>query len=652
MSVPEAEDPLINTVLGGARIQRRVSAGLLANVYLGHYERLNVPVAVKVLSPKATSQGMNKERFVREGRALAQLSHQNIIKIYNVGHENGRYFIVMDWIQDGMNLRQLAQSRPLTPIQSLKVASRLAEALEYIHSKQLIHRDIKPANVCLRKGGVPVLMDFSLIKDQSSDVQLTAPGTIMGTVNFMPPEQAQPGGPFGNVGPWSDVYSVGGTLYWLLTGRPPFKGRTPMETIIKLIREPHVPPSQYNPTIPPEVDALIAKCFTKKADDRYQSAREFIQAVDDLVKNCAEALQRGAPPPLAADDDAGGGSPAAPAGSAMLPTGAVAQAKAWGGASSGSGAARASSGVQPAIPQGDSAALRAPLNPAQAAVPSASGSNRVPQQAAPQMPQPAPPRQTGRMAPGAQPQGAPQPGMNPHGAMAAGQAPAPRATGRLGSSSGEARLAQMAANLPGGPGSPIGAPPILRGPGAPPNGSDNAMNAAMNNAIENEQTVRLAKGPAAPPEGARGSGLHPPQGQPPAPQQPAAVRTSGERNLPKPANAGLSRSWVEDAPSKPSWTNDQTGSNTNLPPAAPGSGSADADPPAPPAPAPPERPAPRPLDAAQKTPSDQRLMKAPVLPPRGRSASMAQIVLIVGAVVIIILCLVVAVFVLFFRGNA
>ena len=137
-----SQDPLLGHVLGGARLQQRVSKGLLAGVYRGHYERLGIPVAVKVLTPKAMTQGMNKERFVREGRALAQLSHPNIIKIYNVGHEQGRYFIIMDWIQDGMNLRQLAASRPLTPAQSLKVVQRLCEALDYIHQKGLIHRDI------------------------------------------------------------------------------------------------------------------------------------------------------------------------------------------------------------------------------------------------------------------------------------------------------------------------------------------------------------------------------------------------------------------------------------------------------------------------------------------------------------------------------
>ncbi|MCO5168250.1 MAG: protein kinase [Planctomycetes bacterium] len=308
MSQDQTQDPLIGTVFGGARIQQRVSKGLLADVYMGHYERLGVPVAVKILSPKAMAQGVNKERFVREGRALAQLSHANIIKIYNVGQEQGRCFIIMDWIQDGMNLRQLAQTRPLTPAQSLKVVQRLCEALEYIHGKNLIHRDIKPANICLRRGGHPVLMDFSLIKDQSSDVQLTAPGTIMGTVNFMPPEQAQPGGPFGDVSVRSDVYSLGGTLYWLLTGKPPFKGRTPMETIIKLMREPAAAPSSFNPTLPQVVDQLVLDTLAKKQEQRPASARDLaarIEAIFQSNRGELEAAQRPAP----ATDD---GAPAAP----------------------------------------------------------------------------------------------------------------------------------------------------------------------------------------------------------------------------------------------------------------------------------------------------------------------------------------------------
>jgi serine/threonine protein kinase len=296
------QDPLAGQLLGGARLQQRVSKGLLADVYMGQYERLGVPVAVKILSPKAMAQGVNKDRFVREGRALAQMQHPNIIKIYNVGHEHGRLFIIMDWIQDGMNLRQLAQSRPLTPAQSLKVIQRMCDALDYIHQRNLIHRDIKPANVCLRRGGHPVLMDFSLIKDQSSDVQLTAPGTIMGTVNFMPPEQAQPGGAFGDVSPCSDVYSLGGALYWLLTGKPPFKGRTPMETIIKLMREQPVAPSQYNPSLPPVVDQLVLATLAKKQADRPQTARELASRIEALFQQNRAELEQAQRPALAEAD--------------------------------------------------------------------------------------------------------------------------------------------------------------------------------------------------------------------------------------------------------------------------------------------------------------------------------------------------------------
>lgn len=298
-------DGLIGHRLGGVRIDRLLAKGLLSDVYLGFNESLNRSVAVKILSPKVMAQGMSTERFMREGRALAQLSHANIVKIHNVGVESNRYFIVMDFIQDGANLRTLAKKHFLKPYQSLVVARRMAEALEYIHELGFIHRDIKPANICLRSNGQPILMDFSLIKDEGSDIQLTAPGTIMGTVNFMPPEQAQPGGPFGAVTPASDVYSLGATFYWLLTGNAPFKGRTPMETIIKLIRDPVVPPSQVNKSVPTEIDALCLKCLAKNPAERFKSARELIAAIDAVVQRKRSEIQAAQAPQATGDNDSG-----------------------------------------------------------------------------------------------------------------------------------------------------------------------------------------------------------------------------------------------------------------------------------------------------------------------------------------------------------
>ncbi|MEZ6188087.1 MAG: protein kinase [Planctomycetota bacterium] len=358
-----SQDPLVGHVLGGARLEQRVSKGLLADVYRGHYERLGVPVAVKVLSPKAMAQGVNKDRFVREGRALAQLQHPNIIKIYNVGHEHGRYFIIMDWIQDGMNLRQLAQQRPLTPPQSLKVVQRLCDALTYIHARSMIHRDLKPANICLRRGGHPVIMDFSLMKDQSSDVQLTAPGTIMGTVNFMPPEQAQPGAAFGNVSPQSDVYSLGGTLYWLLTGKPPFKGRTPMETIIKLMREEPLPPSQHNPTLPQVVDQLVLDCLSKKQEGRPATAEAFKLRLEELFRDFRVELEQSQRPGLADSGDRPAGKRATNPPSAQQPAGAGAgHGSSWGRARTDSGSQRYAQQPSPHQPHPAAAVMSPPTS--------------------------------------------------------------------------------------------------------------------------------------------------------------------------------------------------------------------------------------------------------------------------------------------------
>jgi serine/threonine protein kinase len=309
-----SSDKLLGTTLGGSRIEKRLAKGLLADVYLASNESLNAPVAVKVLSPKAMAQGMSTERFIREGRALAQLTHPNIVKIHNVGVEQNRYFIIMDFIRDGANLRALAKRHLLKPYQAMIITRRIAEALVYIHARQLIHRDIKPANICLRSNGQPVLMDFSLIKDESADIQLTAPGTIMGTVNFMPPEQAQPGGPFGGVTPLSDIYSLGATFYWLLTGQPPFKGRTPMETIIKLIRDPIIPPSKLNPSVPTELDALCLKALNKNPAERYESAAVFIQSIDAAVHRKRAEIQAAAAPTVGTEEPSI--APASPKGAA------------------------------------------------------------------------------------------------------------------------------------------------------------------------------------------------------------------------------------------------------------------------------------------------------------------------------------------------
>jgi len=376
MAATESEG-LVGQTLGGVRLDHLLAKGLLADVYLGFHANLKTQVAVKILSPKVASQGMSAERFMREGRALAKLVHPNIVKIHNVGVEQGKYFIVMDFIKDGANLRALAKKQFLKPYQSLIVARRLAEALEYIHGQGLIHRDIKPANICLRQNGQPILMDFSLIKDESSDIQLTAPGTIMGTVNFMPPEQAQPGGPFGKVTNGSDVYSLGATFYWLLTGRAPFKGRTPMETIIKLIRDAVVPPSQLNPSVPAELDELCLKCLAKNPAQRFKTAREFIQAIDEAVSRKRAELQN-ATAPVPETEAESGRSEKPSAASPAKPK------EAWG---AGSGEATPPAAAPAPAAWGTSGeAAQAPASPPAEASPPAP----PPQAPPPQAPAPAP----------------------------------------------------------------------------------------------------------------------------------------------------------------------------------------------------------------------------------------------------------------------
>ncbi|HEX2274076.1 MAG TPA: Stk1 family PASTA domain-containing Ser/Thr kinase [Acidimicrobiales bacterium] len=255
---------------GRYQIVRHLARGGMAEVYLARDLLLDRPVALKVLFPEFSSDRNFVERFRREARAAANLNHPNIVAVYDWGEEGGTYFIVMEFV-DGPTLRELIRHEgPLLPFRAAEIAAEIAGALDFAHRRGVIHRDVKPGNVLI--SGLVKVTDFGIARAAAGDPQesLTQTGAVMGTATYFSPEQAQGL----QIDPRSDVYSLGVVLYEMVTGRPPFIGDSPVAIAYQHVRETPVPPSQHNPDVPPEFEAVIMKAMAKNRANRYASAQD------------------------------------------------------------------------------------------------------------------------------------------------------------------------------------------------------------------------------------------------------------------------------------------------------------------------------------------------------------------------------------------
>ena len=255
---------------GRYELTHLVARGGMAQVYRAMDRQLDRPVALKVLFPELSVDKTFVERFRREAQAAANLSHPNIVPVFDWGEDDGVYFIVMEYV-DGRPLSAvLRDPEKLPPNQIASIGAGVAAALAFAHRHGVVHRDVKPGNVLITPDGEVKVTDFGIARAVNTEESLTQTGAVMGTAAYFSPEQAEGKG----VDARSDIYSLGVVLYEMAVGRPPFTGDSPVAVASKHVRDQPVLPRVANPAVPAALEAVIMKAMAKDPADRYASAEE------------------------------------------------------------------------------------------------------------------------------------------------------------------------------------------------------------------------------------------------------------------------------------------------------------------------------------------------------------------------------------------
>lgn len=267
---------LEGSTLGRYELKRRIARGGMSEVYLGYDRRVRRYVAIKVLYG---SDEAFIRRFEREALAVGALSHNHILTLYDFGEQQPWYYLVMPFIEGGTLRDYLLERECLTLEAAGSFLEQIASALQHAHDNGVFHRDVKPSNILLRQDGYAYLVDFGLAKAKLATESLTHAGAMIGTPEYMAPEQSN-----GLNDYRSDIYSLGIILYQMLTGRVPFSAESPVAISLKHIQATPTPPSQINTAIPHNVEQVMLKALAKDPEERYQHATAFAAAYIDAVQ--------------------------------------------------------------------------------------------------------------------------------------------------------------------------------------------------------------------------------------------------------------------------------------------------------------------------------------------------------------------------------
>src|SRR3954453_18669988 len=266
-----------------------IGQGGMGRVYLARDTRLNRSVALKILSPERMNNPRAIARFQREARVGAQLQHENLVRIYDEGEANGKCYLVMEYIE-GKNIGAIiAENGPIPPATAARLTQQVALGLEHAQLKGLIHRDVNPYNILVTRDGVAKLTDLGLAIDQSEEAQVTRDGATVGTFDYVSPEQARHSH---SVDTRSDIYSLGCSLYHMLTGRVPFPPPSLPENLFGHQANDPVPVRALVPGVPPGLAEVVARTMRKAPDDRYATPLDPAQALEPYTD---EAGARGVP---------------------------------------------------------------------------------------------------------------------------------------------------------------------------------------------------------------------------------------------------------------------------------------------------------------------------------------------------------------------